>query len=94
MLPLLLIDGSRPVLTGQVTLPGSDKQTVTRNPEARLNDGKQAGITENLAFKHLHQDAEHLYNTTMSLRAVVTQLTDRSVRLPRKVCLSCPDDQS
>jgi len=45
----------------------------------------QAGLTENLVFKHLHQDAEHLYNTTMSLHAVVTQLIDRSKRLPRKV---------
>jgi hypothetical protein len=45
----------------------------------------QAGITEHLVFKHLHEDAEHLYNTTMSLHAVVTQLTDRGRRLPRKV---------
>lgn len=36
-------------------------------------------------FKHLHEDAEHLYNTTMSLHAVVTQLTDRGKRLARKV---------
>lgn len=36
-------------------------------------------------FKHLHEDAEHLYNTTMSLHAVVTQLTDRNKRLARKV---------
>jgi hypothetical protein len=45
----------------------------------------QAGITENLVFRHLHEDAEHLYNTTMSLHAVVTQLTDRTKRLARKV---------
>lgn len=48
----------------------------------------QAGLTENLVFKHLHVDAEHLYNTTMSLHAVVTQLTDRSKRLPRKARIS------
>ena len=57
----------------------------------RLAPASQAGITENLVFKHLHEDAEHLYNTTMSLHAVVTQLTDRSKRLARKVSRS--DDE-
>ena len=50
-----------------------------------LCSAPQAGITENLVFKYLHEDAEYLYNTTMSLHAVVTQLTDRNKRLARKV---------
>jgi hypothetical protein len=50
-----------------------------------MDPALQAGITENLVFKHLHEDAEHLYNTTMSLHAVVTQLTDPNKRLARKV---------
>ena len=36
-------------------------------------------------LRDFHQDAEGLYNVTMDLRTVCTELKDRNKRRPRKV---------
>lgn len=49
----------------------------------------QIGMSDKTILKDFHPDAEDLYNVTMDLSTVCTELKDRSKRMPRRVCHHC-----
>lgn len=45
----------------------------------------QIGISDKSILRDFHPDAEDLYNVTMDLTTVCTDLKDRNKRMPRRV---------
>ena len=50
----------------------------------------QVGISETTVFKMYHPDAESLFNVSMNMEKVITELSDHNYRPPKKVSCFLP----